>query len=228
MIALFGLLTIIILSIIVVRVGAIALELTGLSPEIASFQAQSAFSGAGFTTSESEAIVTHPVRRRIIRVLILIGSAGVTTSMATLVLAFVGGNSQDALQKGIILFLGVILIFLLAKSKYLYYLMRRIIRGLLEKWTKLRIYDYEQLLGFAEGYTISRIKVRNDCWLSNKKLSELRLHTEGILVLAIYRKVDHKEKFIGAPTGDTVINTGDVLICYSRKDINESILQRKE
>ncbi|MBU3958657.1 MAG: potassium transporter TrkA, partial [Candidatus Omnitrophica bacterium] len=66
MIPLFGLLTIIVLSIIVVRFGAIALELTGLSPEIASFQAQSAFSGAGFTTSESETIVTHPLRRRII------------------------------------------------------------------------------------------------------------------------------------------------------------------
>ena len=90
MIALISLLIIIALSIIVVRIGAIALELTGLSSEIASFQAQSAFSGAGFTTTESEAMVTHPVRRRIIRILILLGGAGVTTSMATLVLAFVG------------------------------------------------------------------------------------------------------------------------------------------
>jgi len=49
MIALFTLLTIVLMPIIVVRIGAIALELTGLSPEIASFQAQSAFSGAGFT-----------------------------------------------------------------------------------------------------------------------------------------------------------------------------------
>jgi hypothetical protein len=75
MIALVSLLVIIALSIIVVRIGSIALELTGVSSEIASFQAQSAFSGVGFTTTESETIVTHPVRRRIIKILILWGTA---------------------------------------------------------------------------------------------------------------------------------------------------------
>lgn len=72
MIAVIGLLIIILISIIAIRIGSIALELTGLSPEIASFQAQSAFSGVGFTTEESEAIVIHPLRRKIIRVLILL------------------------------------------------------------------------------------------------------------------------------------------------------------
>ena len=64
MIAIAGLLTIVILSITVVRIGGIALELTGLSPEVATFQAQSAFSGAGFTTAESESIVTHPNKEK--------------------------------------------------------------------------------------------------------------------------------------------------------------------
>lgn len=54
MVALVSLLTIIVLSITVVRIGATALELTGLSRDVAEFQAQSAFSGAGFTTQESE------------------------------------------------------------------------------------------------------------------------------------------------------------------------------
>lgn len=39
MIALLGLFAIIIIAITVIRIGAIALELTGLSPEIAAFQA---------------------------------------------------------------------------------------------------------------------------------------------------------------------------------------------
>ncbi|MFA5411633.1 MAG: potassium transporter TrkA, partial [Candidatus Omnitrophota bacterium] len=108
MIAIFGLLIIILLSIIVVRIGAVALELTGLSPEIASFQAQSAFSGVGFTTLESEAIVTHPLRRRIVRVLILLGSAGITTSMATLVLAFIGQSGRGIVLRGEILVLGLV------------------------------------------------------------------------------------------------------------------------
>jgi len=68
MVALISLLTIVVLAIVCVRIGRIALELTGLSSDIASFQTQSAFSGVGFTTSESETIVSHPVRRRIVRI----------------------------------------------------------------------------------------------------------------------------------------------------------------
>ena len=71
MIAIIGLFVILILALMVIRIGAIALELTGLSTDVAAFQAQSAFSGVGFTTSESESIVNHPVRRKIIRTLIL-------------------------------------------------------------------------------------------------------------------------------------------------------------
>ena len=69
MAAIIGPLIILAISLTTVRIGAIALELTGLSYEVAAFQAQSAFSGAGFTTSESENIVAHAVRRKIIRIL---------------------------------------------------------------------------------------------------------------------------------------------------------------
>ena len=228
MVALIGLLAVILLSIVVIRIGAIALELTGLSPEIASFQAQSAFSGVGFTTAESEAVVTHPVRRRIIRILILFGSAGVTTSVATLVLTFVGETGRDMLIRGAQLISGVLIIYLIARSKHLYLLMRKIIRKALEKWTSLRIFDYEQILGFNEGYIISRITVRGDSWLVDKKLSALRLDKEGVLILAIYRKVNKKETFIGGPTGDTAIKAKDVLICYSRQDISKSFARNPD
>lgn len=226
MVALFSLLTIILLSIIVVRIGAIALELTGLSPEIASFQSQSAFSGAGFTTSEAETLVTHPVRRRIVRILILLGSAGITTSIATLILTFVGQTGRSTLIRGRILLVGLVIIFLFARSKFIYKIMKKVISRALQKWTSMRIFDYEQLLGFHEGYTISRISVRQESWLSDKKLSELRLDQEGVLILAIYRKVHGKEKFIGGPAGDTEIKSGDVLICYSRQDISKALAHK--
>lgn len=224
MVALVSLLVIILLSITTVRIGAIALELTGLSPEIASFQAQSAFSGVGFTTQESETIVTHPVRRRIIRILILLGSAGVTTSMATLVLTFVGESGKDILLRGAILLTGGLTIFLFTRSRHIYVLMRRIISKALAKWTTLRIFDYEQILGFSEGYSVSRITIHSDSWLVDKKLSELSLDKYGILIMAIYRKSNKKELFIGAPTGDTEIKAKDVLICYSRRDSSNIIL----
>jgi len=53
--------------------------------------------------------------------------------------------------------------------------MKKVISRALIKWSTMRIFDYEQLLGFHEGYSISRITVRPESWLSEKKLSELRL-----------------------------------------------------
>nr|MBU1328674.1 TrkA C-terminal domain-containing protein [Candidatus Omnitrophota bacterium] len=219
MVALVSLLIIIALSIIVVRIGAIALELTGLSSEIASFQAQSAFSGAGFTTTESEAMVTHPVRRRIIRILILLGGAGVTTSMATLVLAFVGQTGNNVLMRVEILLLGLLGIILFARSRHIYDIMRIIITRALEKWTTLRIYDYEQLFGLGEGYAIAKITIKKDNPMSDKPISDLKLHLKGILILAVSRKIGKRMQFIGAPHGDVVIKTGDELICYAKEDI---------
>ena len=43
---------VIIVSVLIVRAGAIALRMTGLDEKTASFQALSAFTRAGFTTRE--------------------------------------------------------------------------------------------------------------------------------------------------------------------------------
>ena len=113
MIALISLLIVILFSIIVIRIGAVALEMTGLSKETAAFQAQSAFSGTGFTTSESEYVVSHPVRRRIIRILIFVGNAGVASAIATLVLTFVGQSKEEATIRFIWLIAGLLALYLL-------------------------------------------------------------------------------------------------------------------
>jgi len=228
MIPLISFLIIILVSIIFVRVGSAALELTGLSPDVASFQAQSAFSGVGFTTSESEIIVNHPVRRRIIKLLILTGSAGMTSSIATLILTFVSSTAQNATSRVIILLFGLIGIYFFSRSKYLERVMKRLFIRVLNKYTKLKLYDYEQMLGLGKGYSISRIVVKNDSWIANKKLKDLDLDEEGLLVLAIYRKEGGEEKFIGTPKGDTLILSGDVLVCYSREDVSIDVAQREK
>jgi hypothetical protein len=83
--SIFALFIIALVSLFAVRVGATALMMTGLSWDTASFQSYSAFFGVGFTTREAEMVVNHPVRRRIIRDLILAGNVGLTSGLATLV-----------------------------------------------------------------------------------------------------------------------------------------------
>jgi hypothetical protein len=78
----------ILVSFIIVRIGGFALQMTGIEPEIARFQALSAFSGTGFTTREAERVVGHRTRRRIVTILIILGSAGTVTVIATLVASF--------------------------------------------------------------------------------------------------------------------------------------------
>jgi len=78
----------ILVSFIIVRIGGFALQLTGIEPEVARFQALSAFSGTGFTTREAERVVGHRTRRRIVTILIILGNAGTVTIIATLVASF--------------------------------------------------------------------------------------------------------------------------------------------
>ncbi|MEE8619580.1 MAG: hypothetical protein V3T06_00645, partial [Dehalococcoidia bacterium] len=78
----------ILVSFIVVRIGGFALQLTGIEPDVARFQALSAFSGTGFTTREAERVVGHRTRRRIVTILIILGNAGMVTVIATLVASF--------------------------------------------------------------------------------------------------------------------------------------------
>ncbi|WP_297073541.1 potassium channel family protein [Thermococcus sp.] len=219
MIALISLILAITVSLIIVRIGAVALEMTGLSREVASFQAQSAFSGTGFTTSESEYVVSHSARRKIIRILIFLGSAGITSVIATLVLTFVGKGREEATGYLLILIMSLIVLYIVFTSKTVDRLMRKWIKRFLQRaFPELRVYDYTQLLGITHGYSISQIKVKKNSWLANKSLRELELDKEGILVLGIYRKTKDGEVYIGAPRGDMVILPGDVLVCYGPEE----------
>ncbi len=63
MTALISLFIAIILSILVTRIATVAFTLTGLSREVAQFQALSAFTGVGFTTAEHEDTISQLSQR---------------------------------------------------------------------------------------------------------------------------------------------------------------------
>jgi len=74
---------VVVASFIIVRIGAIAFQLTGLEWSLAKFQSLSCFSGTGFTTREAELVTGHPQRRRIATVLIVLGNAGFIIMIAS-------------------------------------------------------------------------------------------------------------------------------------------------
>lgn len=76
---------IMVISMIAIRIGAIAFELTGMSRSQSIFQAVSCYTLTGFTTSESEIVVSHPKRRKIALFLMIYGNVSSVTMIAALV-----------------------------------------------------------------------------------------------------------------------------------------------
>src|SRR5699024_10669086 len=93
MIAAISLFIVVFLSVLITRIATIALTHTGLSWESAGFQARSALTGSGFTISESEKVVSHPVRRHLIQLLMLIVNAEILTAVSSLIHPFVISDS---------------------------------------------------------------------------------------------------------------------------------------
>src|SRR4030042_5648925 len=81
-----GMFILLLVWLLILWVGSMALEATGMERAKARFQALSALSGTGFTTRESESIVDHPKRRRIVSWLIFLGSVGLTAFIVLMIL----------------------------------------------------------------------------------------------------------------------------------------------
>lgn len=229
MIAIISLLTVLVFSLLVVRIATVALTMTGLSRELARFQARSAFTGAGFTTSESEQVVHHPVRRRIIMLLMLLGNAGIVTAMSTLMLSFVNVGQSETWSGSLgfrllVLGSGLTALWYVAYSQWVDRRMSQLIGWALKRWTTIEVRDYAGLLHLAGDYIVIELTVEPADWLANRTLAELKLSDEGVLVLGI-EKANHT--YIGAPRGPHVLEPDDTVILYGRQEVLVNLDERR-
>lgn len=226
MIAIVSLLLIVTLSILVTRIATIALTHTGLSREAARFQARSAFTGAGFTTNESERVVNHPVRRRIVLLLMLLGNAGIVTAVSSLILTFVSaGNSQSLSLKIVLLIAGLAALWTLSMSAWINRHLSRLISWALREYTDLDVRDYASLMRLAKDYRLVELQIEPEDWLAEKSLTEARLRDEGIVVLGVKRA---DGTYLGAPRGLTRLFAGDTLVLYGRVSSLEELDRRRK
>jgi len=212
MLAVTTLLITIALTLLVTRIATVALVHTGLSRDSARFQARSALTGVGFTTEESESVANHPVRRRIVMWLMLLGNAGIVTVIATLMVSLsYAKESGTWAAKLSLMGGGLALIWILASSQWIDRHLSAIISWALRRFTTLDLSDYTALLNLADGYAVSELFVEPGDWLADKTLAELSLPSEGVLVLGV-RSPDGKYR--GSPTGAAIVHEGDVLVVY--------------
>ena len=226
MLAIVSLIIILALSITVTKVATIILKHTGLSEQSARFQARSAFTGVGFTTKESEKVVNHPVRRKTLMVLMLLGNMGIVTSMSSLLIAFVG-QQQDFGPSWLKVFLiisGMVAIWIMASSTIVEKSLSLLVEKVLKNYSSLEIKDYASLLHLQGNYRISEQAVTKDMWICDKQLKEIKLWKEGILLLGIKRL---NGDFIGAPMVANHIEAGDELILYGHLDKLRQLAERE-
>jgi NhaP-type Na+/H+ and K+/H+ antiporter len=214
MVAVGSLILVLLLSLIVVRISAEALILTGMSRQAALFQARSAWTGTGFTTAEAEQAVNHPVRRQIISTLMFLRSVGLVTAASTLMLSFVSVEQRgEGALRLLVLTGGLAVVWYVAQSRWISVWMSRVIARALKRYTDLDTRDYAGLLHLAGEYAVMELKVQEGSWLAGHPLQDLRLPEEGVLVLGI----THPEgRYEGAPRGGTAVRAGDTLVLYGR------------
>ncbi len=213
------------MSLLITRIATIALTVTGMARPAARFQARSALTGVGFTTSESESVVGHPARRRIIMSLMLVGSLGLTTSVAGLIAGFLGAdNAGQALTRTALLVGGLAAVYGLSLSQTVDRHLSRLAARALGRFTDLDVRDYAALLRVSGEYAVKEMVARPDGWLAGRTLGDLRLRDEGVVVLGIARP---DGSYLGVPDGDTEVRPGDTLIAYGRAQSFEDLTTRQ-
>ena len=219
---------ILIVSFIIVRIGAIAFELTGLEWSLAKFQALSCFTGTGFTTKEAELITVNPQRRRIATVLIVLGHAGLVSLIATfanslrtdiIMPKFTIPFVHSVIPSRLVPWLNLALIAFAVYASYKIFTHSKfatrftdLLRSRIVKREIIKPVSFEELMVATGGYGISKIEVCKDNPILNKTLLESDLRKSDILVLSVERG----EEIIPNPSANTRILLGDKLICFGK------------
>jgi len=221
--ALVVLITAILISALVVKVGTVALTMTGMDRRKAAFQAKSAFTNTGWTTREAELIMAHDQRRRIVGAMMVLGYAGFASVIATLI-ASLGQRGVIGLFRSLaVLAVAILFIYLLARWRGLDRRLTAEIEKRLRQTTNLRVANFEEVLLLAEGYGVVEVYVSEDSEIAHKSIGELRLRARGMAVLA----VDRAGQIIPAPDAETMLLPGDRLICYGKVKSIEDIVYEK-
>lgn len=211
MLAITSLLIIIVFSLIAARVGAVALRITGISDDTARFQAISALTGAGFTTAESEQVVTHPVRRRIVSTLMLVGNVGIVAASGTLIVSLMQIESRSDAWRLVLLAVALIALYIFASSRAIDRIMCAMIARGFMRYSNLETRDFATLLHLQGDFRIAEIFVEDTNWMTGKTLAEIRSEHRDVLILGVSHP---KTGYEGAPGGHFRVKAGQTLVAY--------------
>jgi hypothetical protein len=205
---------VIVVSVMIVRAGAVALSMTGLDKKTADFQALSAFTRAGFTTKESELVVSHPQRRAIVTWLIILGNAGIVAVIVTGTSSLASSKDYRLAINIAVLAVGLYVIYRLARHSGFSKRWEDLIENRLLRGKAFGGTNVEHLLHLPDGYGVARATITEKSTLVNGTLKDAQFPTDDFSILGIERR----GKWIPSPTSDEQIDGRDSFVVFGRLD----------
>lgn len=203
----------IVISMLIVRAGAIALMMTGMSFDKAKFQALSAFSGTGYTTREAERVVNNARRRKIVSWLMILGNAGIVTVIVTATSSFARAKGLGVGLNLLVLLTGLAVIFIIARHTPFVRRWETFAQSRLEK---LRIFEedttVDELLHIAEGYGVMRVQLLENSPFIGQTPADINNTLEHSFILGIERG----KEWLPTPGQTSKLIEDDYLVIYGR------------
>ena len=211
MLAVVGIIVVVFLWRLLVLTGAEVFECAGLFPAAAAFEARSALTGSGYTTSESDIVVNDPASRQAASLLMIVGFVGPMTILGLLGFGFFLPSSSDFGIRGAVLVVLVALFFVLERFGVNALLLRRPARAIAR--TLFRTKPGSMWMVIAD-YAIAAIRIAPANPLANHRLGTQSLGGPGVTVLGIKRTDNNGLRYVANPSPNEQIMPGDELILY--------------
>jgi hypothetical protein len=192
--------------------GSVSLEATGMERSRAHFQALSALSGTGFTTKDAETVVNHSTRRWIVTWLMFFGNAGFITVLILIIVSVQANLSTISAERIIlvvVLVLACLMFIWLGMMDKVSNSMVRLMRK--SKFLQQDITDWD--IVHREGdYGVFRVSVSHILRDPSTKLGDTHFWKTSIGIMAIERD----SGVTAFPAADTILHNNDMLLCYGK------------
>lgn len=194
---------------------------TGLTYDKSRFQVISMLTSVGFTTKESEQIVSHKKRRKIASWVMILGYVGNVTFVSFLV-TFIYSNKIPEIIIALVIF-GFLLIYIL-RSRKIVQLIDKVLSFIIKRKIFGGVYvKYKKLLEGKE-YGIYTIVLGKEDFITGKTLIECKLIRDyEIQVLTVERK----DNQINCPKPTFVFEEKDEITVYGRLANIETVFFKK-
>jgi hypothetical protein len=197
----------------VIEIHVILFHLTGLKKKVSRFQVISMMTGTGYTTGESEFILSHPFRRKLGIFLILFGAFSLAV-----IISSVSSLLEDDLRTSAILYIAafVICVFSMLKAPFVQkFLLRKLEHKSREIEKDTTTLPIREVSLKEEDEQVFEFQIKGDSPLINNKVTDIMKEQDSVDfdVLMIKREDVKIRKNIE----ETKLQSGDQLYLFGKK-----------